>query len=233
MNEIEVNVCERAEDLVAFLYAELSDIEARKFERHMRECASCKTELASFGALHSSIVAWRDASLGTSTAVARENAIAPTAQQRRERPSALAALREFFRLSPIWMKGATVFASVLLCVLAALAVVNMVKKPSPINPTAQSGSGPDLRAEVTRLKQENALLQAKADLRKNSAVVNSVRPPKRNSTVTRSEYAKNQPRNLRRPLSRLERMELAADLRLLTSKDDDELDLGSDTINHP
>lgn len=233
MKEIERNICERADDLVAFLYGELSDIEARKFERHLRDCSSCERELASFGALRSSIVAWRDESLG-----AVSHGVSPAAVPAAlppERPSALAALREFFRLSPLWMKGATAFASVLFCVLATLAVFNVVKKPNPPSPTLQSRDAEGFKAEVARLKEENALLQSKLDQPRKDVVMTKPAPEqlRRNNPVPAgSAYARNQSRNLRRPLSRQERMELAADLRLLSSKEDDDLDLGSE-VDHP
>ena len=108
--------CERASDLIAFLYDEASESEKRDFELHLKECAGCRQEVASFGLVRESITAWRDEALSgfVSTPLA---ATAP-------KKSALAALRQFFDLSPLWLKGATAFAVLALCVLAALAIFN-------------------------------------------------------------------------------------------------------------
>src|SRR5262245_31151247 len=105
---VESNVCERANELVAFLYGELSQVEARKFERHMQECDACKTEYSSFGSIHQSIVAWRDQSLGVRPA----SLVVPAGKG----ASVWAAFREFFRLAPFWAKGATALATVLFCI---------------------------------------------------------------------------------------------------------------------
>ena len=115
MNEIQNSPgCERASDLIAFLYDEADEREARDFRLHLQQCSSCREEVASFGDVRQSITAWRDEALAgfVSTPV--------TAQPKTK--SALAALRQFFDLSPLWLKGATALAAVTFCVLAGLAV---------------------------------------------------------------------------------------------------------------
>lgn len=226
-------VCERAEDLVGFLYGELTDSEARKFERHMQDCAACTTEYAAFGQLRESIVAWRNEALG----LGGERVLAPTVlpiQQRR--PSALAALREFFNLSPLWMKGVAAFASVLFCVFATLSVVHLIEKPKQpiVQGDAKVYSRSEFEARVDQLVQKKMedlkVNQIKAA--NNSGVIPSSLPKvvKRHATVGSSESASNS-QKLRRPLSRQERQELAGVLRLLSSRDENDLDLGSDINN--
>ena len=53
-------ICERAVDLVSYLYGETDERETRDFEMHLRECRSCQAEAASFGQVRESIVSWRD-----------------------------------------------------------------------------------------------------------------------------------------------------------------------------
>src|SRR5207247_4425331 len=118
-------VCERADDLVGFLYGEPTDWEARKFERHMQDCAACTTEYAAFGQLRESIVAWRNEALGPGAGRVLTSTVLPIQPRP---PSALAALREFFNLSPLWMKGVAAFASVLFCVFATLAVAYLIEE---------------------------------------------------------------------------------------------------------
>src|ERR1044072_571100 len=115
MNEIQNSPgCERASDLIAFLYGESDEHEARDFRLHLQQCKSCREEVASLGDVREAITAWRDEALAgfVSTPL--------TAQLKTK--SALAALRQFFDLSPLWLKGATALAAVTFCVLAGLAL---------------------------------------------------------------------------------------------------------------
>ena len=40
--------CGRENDLIGFLYGELNEVERIAFQRHLKECAACDTELAGF-----------------------------------------------------------------------------------------------------------------------------------------------------------------------------------------
>src|SRR3954464_7946932 len=106
----ENSTCDRADHLVSVLYGEASDRQKRDFESHLKQCSSCRAEFATFAQVRESIGEWRDeALLGF---VSSQAAPAPPV-----RKSALAALRQFFELSPLWMKGAVGFAAVVFCVL--------------------------------------------------------------------------------------------------------------------
>ncbi|HEV2706535.1 MAG TPA: hypothetical protein VGV59_11460 [Pyrinomonadaceae bacterium] len=114
-------LCERGEDLVAYLYKEANAQEARSFEQHARECAACREELAAFGALRESIGAWRADTLSITPTLALDASVgrAPQQQSARRR-SALAAIREFFALSPAWLRVCAPAAVALLCALTIL-----------------------------------------------------------------------------------------------------------------
>ena len=56
-------VCERAPDLMAFLYHEMNEGETREFELHLQQCGNCREELASFGMVRESITEWRNEAL--------------------------------------------------------------------------------------------------------------------------------------------------------------------------
>ena len=108
-------VCHRAEDLVTYLYGEANAEEAHDFSSHMRQCDACRAEFAVFNQVHDSIVTWRNEALGQ---IATETAFVPERIVQHERKlSALAALREFFSVSPLWLRGATAFAGLLLVAL--------------------------------------------------------------------------------------------------------------------
>lgn len=200
MNDM-TSICERAPDLMAFLYHEMNEGETREFELHLRECASCGEELASFGVVRESIVEWRDEALAgfVSTPVVKKK-------------SALAALRQFFDLSPLWLKAATGFAVIAFCVLAASLFVTFRKENTNNNLYTQQ--------QVDRLIADALANQPKPSSVPELVVV--AKPPQQQKPIRQSKKD-------RRPLSRAEREQLAADLRLLTS--DDELDLLSDRIN--
>jgi len=220
---VESNVCERENELVAFLYGELSQVEARKFERHMQECDACKTEYSSFGSIHQSIVAWRDQSLGVRPA----SLVVPAGKG----ASVWAAFREFFTLAPFWVKGATALATVLFCMSLTLGVFHLVKAPKKevAFVPQQNENEKQLRNQISDLKSQ--LLSLHESQQANQKPAPSLQPVtdrKARTVVPKAEYA-----NARRPLTRRERMELAADLRLVSANDDDEPDLGIDAGSHP
>jgi len=195
------HACERASDLVAFVYNETNEIEARDSDLHLKECSDCRREVASFGFVRESIVAWRDEALS--------GFVAQPLIAGRGRKSALAAFRQFFDLSPLWLKVATGFAVLSFCVLAVLAFVNLqtnepVLTSIPVPPSQ----------EVVRIVPEKEDLPVKQE--------QTLKPP----PIARKKVGPPS----RRPLSRAERDQLAAELRLLSTSDES-LDLLSDRIN--
>lgn len=206
-------VCERAPDLMAFLYDEMDERETREFRLHLQQCGGCREELASFGVVRESISAWRDEALSGFVST-------PLVAQRPAK-SALAALRQFFDLSPLWLKAATGFAVVAFCVLAGLLFVNIRKGPA----VAVKSDAVYTQQDVDRLiKEAKDALASQQQPTQTPQIVVSAEPPK-------SRKSPRQVTKDRRPLSRAEREQLAADLRLLTT-DDDALDLPGDRINH-
>ena len=210
--------CERASDLIAFLYGETDEREARDFQQHLQQCSSCRDEVASFGVVRESITAWRDEALAgfISTPV-------PTQPK-----SALAALRQFFDLSPLWLKGATALAAVTFCVLAGLALFktnnNQVISKNPDAVYTQQ----DVNQAVKEALAQQARVQPPVETPSpENVAVNPAKPkPKSPRASSSTQFARTQ-----RPLSKEERNQLAAELRLLSSADDATLTLLGDRIN--
>ncbi|HXD34612.1 MAG TPA: hypothetical protein VN643_26060 [Pyrinomonadaceae bacterium] len=234
MRELDNQPCNRSEELVAFLYNEMEDGDARKFEQHLHECVRCERELASFGEIRQSIVSWRDASLAPAWSNTAENESRGFIPSVQARPSAFAAIREFFSLSPLWLKGAAAFASLLFCVCAALAIAYM-RTPNTtvtVQTTDKIYSQDELNRQVADAEQKK-----EKQLRTEFQTQNSATRigPKELAPVTsiaqprRTGYAVNN-QNMRKPLTRQERNEIAADLGLLTSRDDDDIELITDRI---
>jgi len=212
--------CGRQEQLLDFLYGELGEVEAKYFQKHLHECAACSEELAAFGGVRNSVISWRDQTLGAASSV-------PKVALLHDRRSALAALRAFFDFSPLWLKGAVAAAVILFFVLVGLSVRNV----QGLNATIASNgpvvvpAGSDFNAAVERgVKEKLAQLNQPSP----SDGTPSPTVPQR-AVKNRNLRSTSNPLQLaQRPLSRSERAELAADLRLVSSHRENEADLLDD-----
>jgi hypothetical protein len=231
-------VCGRAEDLISFLYGELDEREARDFQQHRKDCPNCQAELDSFGSVRQSLLAWRDQSLGF--AAGASSMVGETASLKRQRKgSAWAAIQSFFDLSPFWLKGATAFAVVFFCVLSGLVVFRSLGK-SEVQPNIvkQNYSPEQLEAEVQRrVALKIAAMKNSDEATTSTATVVNDPNPRRQSVVRAKPMPRNVavanplPQKTRKPLTRAEREQLAADLRLISDDDEDSLQLLGDRIN--
>src|SRR5215203_2806543 len=146
MNETKNTMqCDRANDLVSFLYGEANEKEVREFERHLHGCAACEAEVGSFRQVRKSIGDWKQEALGVFVS---HEVIRPA-----QKKSAGAALREFFNLSPLWMKGAVAFATLVFC---SLVVLTIYRSSTPKNPTEDSTTRKYSQTEVNQMVK-NAL----------------------------------------------------------------------------
>ena len=125
------NLCNRGEELVAYLYGEATRAESRDFEGHLRQCASCHAELTAFGSVREAVGDWRSHALGPLTSPALE-ADAPQTFAPAPSRSAIAALREFFTLSPAWLRATTAALALLFCGLSVVAVLSLVRGPQTV-----------------------------------------------------------------------------------------------------
>lgn len=238
----EISSCGREHDLISFLYGELNDVEAKTFQRHLGDCAACNAELAAFSDVRESVVAWRNESLGAIVSPARVTdrvtGLTSTAavNDRAATPSAWSALREFFNLSPLWLKGAVAFASVLFCLFAGLAIARLRDKPPVVanGPATPTQSEQEINALVEqRVQAELERIRNAAPQQEKNALTADNSSPKNSlkRTATRNDATSATNQKSRRPLSKTEREQLAADLRLTSGKNDSELDLLDDRIN--
>jgi hypothetical protein len=228
-------VCHRAEDLVTYLYGEASEVEARDFALHLQQCDSCRGEFGVFRQVHDSISLWRNEALGSAfnpAVVPLDSSVESTQFVRRERRlTAFHALREFFSLSPLWLRAATAFAALLLCVLGLLTIARSWNRPLPVASSEPTKvTNPNTEPKFSQQDVDKAV-QAKVD---EIARINNQQPsPKTNDEATtrksagqgsRNQLAVNLPTTTlrRRGLSRQEREQLAKDLRLIP-RDEDEL----------
>jgi len=215
MNEIDRN-CERASDLIAFLYDEADERETRDFQLHLQQCSACREELASFGGVRESITLWRDEALA--------GFVSTTTQPQKK--SALAALRQFFDLSPLWLKGVTAFAAVAFCVLAGLALFR--NNDNHVSSTNAIYTQEDVNRKVQEALAQQPRVQPPPETPKpeNVAIRSQKSKPKNSRPASSTQFARSQ-----RPLSKEEREQLATELRLLSTDDDATLQLLGDRIN--
>ena len=134
MNEItKTDNCERAGELVAYFYGEASRAERDSFDAHLAGCGACRDELDAFAGVREAVGHWRAEILNGAPALSSADAVASPGAPR-ERASvaplpsqpraALDALREFFKLSPLWLRAGAAAGALAACVLVALAVAN-------------------------------------------------------------------------------------------------------------
>src|SRR5260370_17807111 len=106
-------VCHRAEDLVTYLYGEASAGDAQDFAAHMKQCDACRAEFSIFNQVHESILLWRSEALGAAFSPVPQTAASqttmasgPAVVHHARRLSGVAAFREVFSVSPLWLRVA-------------------------------------------------------------------------------------------------------------------------------
>jgi hypothetical protein len=135
----------------------------------------------------------------------------------------------------MWLKGATALASVLFCVCVVLAIAYLRNGPSPIvrMDNGKIYSAEDLKKEVAKQVQEQLnAAQPKKEPQNEIVIAVPNAPNQAPRRVNQSRSTDPIARNPRRPFTRRESQELATDLRLVTTRDDDDVDLTGDS-NRP
>jgi len=211
--------CQQQDELISVLYGEASPEDTKQFQTHLRQCVSCAREYEAFSGVRSSVHQLRD------LALAGFQPQSPV--QRVERKSARAALTSFFNLSPVWMKLGTAVAIAVLCVFG---FIGFMKSKQVVNSplkeaAARMYSEAELKDAVAR-----AVNEANVAARSDHGTVGSVQAENSSDRISVNRIQSQSPKN-RRPLSRYERQQLAADLRLVARPDEDGLELLSDRIN--
>ncbi len=109
--------CERKEDLIAYLYQEVSTAERASFECHLEICDSCRGELSAFTHVRENLSTWQ---LGLSP---RTEIALPR--------SKMDQLREFIDLFPAWARGAALTSAALLLFAIPFAGTRIISSGDP------------------------------------------------------------------------------------------------------
>ncbi len=228
-------ICHRAEDLVAYLYNEATETDAQDFADHAEQCDACRSELAVFRQVHESIVLWRTEALGTFSPVSPAADLASATGsvklvQHERRLPALQALREFFSVSPLWLRGATAFAALLLCVLALVVISRSWKQPAQVakNSTEEKiYTATQLHDAVEKAVNEKLSKSEVSSQQSPKVAANQgqVKLPSQQRASRRELASNSVPTRSRgvRGLTRAEREQLAADLLLIPGRDEADL----------
>ena len=226
-NRNERPICHRAEDLVTYLYGEATTEEAGDFAAHMQQCDACHAEFNVFNQVHEAIVTWRNEALGPIALPAPTRAdltvVSPEIVQPGRRLPAFAALREFFSVSPLWLRGATAFAGLLLCALLIFAVSRMWRQPTQPSGVANGDYSHDqfqqaVEQEVARRIAKMNQTQSGPNPTPQTGKEPSGASEQRTQVATEKNRSRSQPRNR---LTREERLQLAADLGLIQVREEE------------
>jgi hypothetical protein len=219
-------ICHRAEDLVTYLYGESTAEEARDFGTHLKQCDACRREFNLFNQVHESIVNWRSEVLGPMTvpsAVASSvaDSVAPSRswQPESRRLSAFAALRQFFAVSPLWLQGAAALATVALCALVVFTAMRLSRKPAPaVNGTNEAKYSQKDFDQAVKKQVDEKLAQIKQSEPSGPLAVSEPNIKKSRPQVAANRIRAN---NQRTKLSPQEREQLAADLGLISGREEE------------
>lgn len=219
--KVGVASCDRGTGLVALLYGETTEAESDDLRQHMETCSACKAEFANFTQIRRSIFEWRQDSLAAVSLTTTQL----TAPQLKK-PSAMAAIRQFLDWSPLWMKGAVAFATLLFCLLAFLALAGLrTTTQEPVVTGYQNNDTPK-KVDQTGPRKTLEPREPEASVSSPAAKNQTFRPVRKPSL----EFDLKQVAKTRRPLSKTERQQLAADLRLISPSDEADLDLLGDRL---
>lgn len=100
--------CDRKEDLVAYLYGEVTPVERASFERHLNDCGDCGAELKAFGRVRDDLSAWQ---VGFAP---RTEFVPPKTK--------MDVVRELVGMFPAWARGLAMAGATAAIVLMALSV---------------------------------------------------------------------------------------------------------------
>lgn len=221
-NATEKRVCARANEMVTCLYGEASATETAAFARHMDGCAECRTEFALMTSVRESMSQWRSEVLGLAwraEPMTLTSPVAVTEAMRGRHLSALAALREFFAVSPLWLRGATAMVAVGFCLLAALFVARMLAPQEQLYTQEQVND--QVQREIAKSKndaQHVAAISATGTGKETSPETGESGPA---SPIAGMHPRPKAAKAARGFLSREEREQLASDLRLKPTDEED------------
>lgn len=216
MLEMKMQNCPQSENLVAYLYGEADEAEKKAFESHLSSCVLCSNELKAFGVVRQSVAEWREDVMSN---IVTPAFAAKIVEKQERKPSAFAAIREFFTLSPLWLRGATAFAAFALIALITFAAVQffgnkggeMAKDKVPVatpSPKEQPKESPVNKQDENKIARETPDKTPVNVSEKNKDKIES-KPVNRTPNLVKLPKSKNQRPSMKAP--RLTNAEIMGD----------------------
>jgi hypothetical protein len=185
--------CSFSDDLLSYLYEEISPAQSRSFETHLESCVTCRREFSEFTSVRDAVGLWRDEILAVAPSSRLTAAVPapPFPMELASKRSAGAAFKEFFSLSPLWLRYATAFAAFAIFALFLFSIWR-VSNPNRVIVREIAKSTPSPVEEIQSTSDtQNVPLQrvdriAKPDSRDDKSIVSVSREtPKNHSAVIR------------------------------------------------
>jgi hypothetical protein len=236
------NACRRAEDLVSYLYGEISRAEKTRFEAHLLDCGACAEEISSFGALRSSIIDWRERDFAPlETPPIRlpetEKSFPAAVETASVSISWLAGLRQMFSLSPAWTGATAAMAALVICAgLFYVAVsslqsggeteVSEVNRNSSVTrsavptPTAPTNGTPQIAGKDAEKPVESSKPPAAGNPKSANQTANRKSATTVFERATETVKTDETPKTPKKPTAN--RAPRRADVQLITDKDEDD-----------
>jgi hypothetical protein len=248
MKFTEMPSCSFSDELLSYLYEEISPAQSRSFESHLESCETCRSEFSEFTSVRDAVGLWRDNILAMAPALRVTDAVpGPSVpMESASKRSAVAAFREFFSLSPLWLRGATAFAAF---AMFGLLVFSIWRVSNPDRGTvlevAKSIPSPTGENQATRVKQDVPLQSVSRTVKPDSGRENSSAtqfigniPNEHSAGVRHSSPRGQRPRqqynaNEYAVLNKAKNRQLLSDLGLVSSREEDTAPRLSDLIVDP
>jgi hypothetical protein len=194
MKFTDIPTCSFSDELLSYIYEEISPAQSRSFEIHLDSCETCRREFSEFTSVRDEIGLWRDNILAMAPALRVTDSLHEPSipMEPASKRSAVAAFREFFSLSPLWLRGATAFAAFAIFVLLAFSIWR-VSNPDRviIREVAKSTASPIVEYHATIQNQDEPSEGADRTVKPeggkeiSSTALSTVKVPNEHSPVVR------------------------------------------------
>jgi hypothetical protein len=119
--------CSFADEVVEYIYDEMSGETKAKFETHVANCNSCADELTGFGIVRSQVSDWKLMEFSPMTTPIVQLPIVQTVENTQVKRRWFESLRDLVMLSPAWMTQTAAFAGLMICFGLAFYAFNFQK----------------------------------------------------------------------------------------------------------
>lgn len=204
-----ISTCVFSEELVSYLYDELTNTDKSRFESHLGGCQLCSEELSEFSMAHSAILEWRNEEFLPLPAPVIEIPYDKKPLIIEDKSASLswvASIRNFFTLSPPWITTAgalaalTLFVGISLIMFGSLPdekelVVKTTEKNDKIVPVPTTGvvnsntqiPNPKVTGQTTSNAPKTLLVNSPESSKETAKPVKSLTVPKQQNLSSKKQ----------------------------------------------